>query len=167
MELRFSGANPWKQYNAIFREEIQTDGCLFLSLASIAEEAAGIPFEDPEEIERAYQYAMPNYMRDGGASHKNRCYINSHEDVLRVFLHVLGIRKPAACEYLYRFDYETAFYAVGSSSTKWRCTHYVKKVSYGVGGSHFLRCTVDGESLYNPGQTDGEPLSLRGYRVVI
>lgn len=162
----------WKQTDDVFRSEIQTDGCLFLSLGSIAEEAAAfssekpIAFEDPEEIERTYQYVIPNYMRDGGQDHKNRCYINDHVAVIRAYLNVLGIRK-AEIEYLYRHDMDTGHFVVGGEFTEPLCQYFVKKVPYGEKGSHFLRCTRGGTSLYNPGITDGEMLSLRGYRVKI
>lgn len=165
-KLSSDNPNAWRQYDAAFRNEIQTDGCLFMCLGSIVEEASGIPFEDPDEIERAYQYAIPNYMRDGGAVRKNRCYINSHPDLLRVFFHVLGIRKPSMVVYAYRYDFETGRYVVGGSSSKWQCNYFVKKVRYGTEGGHFLRCTVDLDSLYNPGRTDNDDiLSLRGYVV--
>lgn len=157
----------WKQYDAAFRDEIQTDGCLFFTLLSIAEDASSRSFEDPEEIELAYQYAMPNFMLDGGEVYKNRCFINNHPAIIRIGLHILGIRK-AEIGYLYRSDLTEADNPGSDPAMKDRCQYFAMKIIKPGGGYHHLRSTYDRKPGYNPGRTENDDIvSLRGYRVEI
>jgi len=158
------------QYKQTAREivdrvpDVATDGCLLLSLADVACTAVGKEIY-PNDIERLYWYAIPKYMEQGDKVEENKCLILDHEEIIRIAGMLAGHRLRDV-EYRYRKD--------GSRLADWSCNnwdscnYFVAKVPYKKSG-HFLRVIPDGndgwETLYNPGVTDGERISIRGYYV--
>lgn len=156
-----------KQYHEGLYSPIQTDGCFFMDDLSISEDLAMLSdgkhsaFSVPM-VNRAYDYCIPKFMRDGGDEEKNRCYILDHVEVVRVGLYIMGLPYHHI-EYLYRSDYDR----MNNPALLARCNYFIKEVRYGK-GSHFVRCNRSGFTLYNSGNTDGvDWLSLRGFLVAI
>ena len=150
----------YKQTDEILYPEINTDGCLLLSLIDIACEAVGEELT-PFEVNTMYNYLMPVYMKDGREEYKNRCYILDHEAVIQCALYLLGVRH-AGIEYSYRKDEDD--YIIGNAETLGRCNYFITKLSCGT-YMHFVRTDESGKILYNSGTCAQVPISQRGYRV--
>jgi len=160
-----------KQTHPGLYDEIQTDGCYFMVDLSIGEDIAlriGKQHHQftPEEINLAYDYAIPKFMHDGTEARKNRCYILDHREIVGIGLRLMGFR-DFEMEYLYRKDGDQII--IGSELNLDRCNYFVKEVLVGNGPvTHFVRCDRIGVSLYNPGITDDMDWeSFRGYLVKV
>lgn len=157
----------YKQYDKEIVElvpDVGTDGCLFMSLADIGCCVVGRELF-ASDIERLYWYAVPKYMEDGGIEGKNKCLILNHEEIIRIAGFLLG-HKLRDVRYLYRKDRDKV--AGWSVKDPDACNYFVAQVPHGKTG-HFLRVarnfSGEWETVYNPGTTDGERISIRGYYV--
>lgn len=157
----------YKQYDRSIVEavpDIGTDGCLLMSLADIGATAAQKELF-PSSIEKLYWYAIPKYMEQGKVVEADKCLILDHEEIIRIAGMLAGhIFRDV--RYLFRKDGDTlARWSVSSWDT---CNYFVAKVPYKKSG-HFLRVIPDmhggWETTYNPGNTDGKRISIRGYYV--
>jgi hypothetical protein len=160
-----------KQTHPTHFKQIQTDGCYFMVDLSIGEDAgfrSGMLIKQfsPTEINLAYQYAIPDFMKSGRDIRKNRCYILSHEELIGIGLRLAGFRYFEV-EYKYRKDGDE--FKIGNESQLLVCNYFVKEVLIGKGPkTHFIRCNQKGITLYNPGISDSKSwVSFRGYLVKI
>lgn len=158
-----------KQTHPHHYEQIQTDGCYFMVDLSIGEDIAlrlGRQHHqmEPYEVNLAYNYAIPNFMRDGGHIREDRCFILKHEQIIAIGLYIMGVRIHTI-DYLYRKDGD--IHKIGIEESLDLCNYFVKEVLVGSGpATHFVRCDRRGVTLYNPGISDDhEWESFRGYRV--
>lgn len=160
-----------KQTHPGLLKNIQTDGCYFMVDLSIAEDISQRYSNrhiamTPIEVITAYRYAVPDYMKNYGDKNENNCYILNHPQVIGIGLHIMGFREFDV-KYLYRKDKGAQWF--GDDQSILECNYFVKEViTDKQGKTHFVRCDIRGQTLYNPGTTDGnEWWSFRGYKVTV
>ena len=150
-----------KQSNQGLRVEIQTDGCLFMSLLDIACDVAHRDM-DPEAVNRIYMYVVPHWMKDGGHVMSDRCYVLDHTAIIRAGLDWFGLH-DWGIEYKYRRDGDII--KMGAASDWLRCNYWITKIKLPT-FSHFYRSGPDSTERYNPGiSMSNHVLSLRGYNL--
>ena len=158
-----------KQTHSDLYTGIQTDGCLFMVDLSIGNDIAirhgwQPNIMTPEEINIAHDYAVPLWMNDHGTVEKNRCYINDHVEIIELGLRIMGFR-DFTVNYAYREDYGRL--RMGDPSILKHCNYFVKRIRKPQSDiTHFLRCDIHGNTLYNPGVSDAKNYdSFRGFIV--
>ena len=136
--------------------QVRTDGCLLLCLLSFSEGERTFSHGD---VSRAFRYLTPHYMLDGEHVRQDRCYILNHEEVIRCGFYLMG-NPDGRVEYAYRKDGDN--FVIGDESALDKCTHFVKKVKIPE-GYHFIRTNCRWMTTFNPGESEGEIVSWRGY----
>jgi len=151
-----------KQTNPDHLEPIRTDGCLFMSLASIAVDYADTMLY-PEDINELFWYVTPWHMRDGLHAREDRCLVLDHPAIIRAALRMLLTpNEMPVVEYVFRDD-EDASKCFGDVRDKERCTAFITEVQM-TGYTHFFRSDKDCNVVYNPGRSwSREIVSYRGY----
>ena len=150
-----------KQGDSKLYEEIQTDGCLFMSLLDIA---CADTYRDlrPEDVNRLYKYVTPWWMRDGGHVKADRCYVLEHEPIIRAAFDFFG-HHDMQIVYRYRRDGDEQIMGVEKDLNV--CNYWITKIRL-PGFSHFYRSRRDGEPVYNPGVSmSHDIMSVRGYSI--
>lgn len=147
---------------------IGTDGCLFMTLLKAATNFVKTEYTY-EKIRRAYQYAIPDFMQDHRTPGKDRCFVIDLPEIVRIGFTLLGY-PDVQVEYLYRNDNPLGVpkMIIGKHGSLKKCNFFFKKVLAVNGDNsykHFLECTKEMVSLYNPGNGDGKILSLRGMKI--
>ena len=132
--------------------KIDRSGCYFLDFLDMAEDRSGKTLER-EMVTFAYDLAVPQFMRKD-------CYLLNHEKVLAVAFMAVGLPN-IYIKYEYRED-EGKIIIPGDLD---KCDYFVAGVAYenDPDGRHFYRGDWHGNVIWNPGQTVGEVVTLRGY----
>jgi len=143
--------------------QVQTDGCLFLTLLKFAEDYTNQRFTK-KEIDIAYKYAIPDYMKDDKHDFEDRCFILDHEAIIELGLRMLGIRSPRA---LYLFRRDGDIQKIGNMADIWRCNFYAARIKLPT-FSHFYQSDQSGAMVWNPGISINDKItSIRGYKIVL
>lgn len=160
-----------KQYSPNMPRSVVTDGCFYMDLLDIgwsfANRVIG-PVDEPtvQEVRRIYKWVIPDFMRDGGNTKKNRCFIEAggHVEIIRAMVNICQIR-DIKIEYRYRKDYDDMI--IGKEYDYDRCNYFLHELdceSY----THFVHVDRDGQLLYNPGRSFSEKIiSVRGFYLAI
>ena len=156
-----------KQYNSDCHPYIQTDGCLFMSLLDIPCDWCKARCQPPlkneltvSEINKAYWYAIPQFMRNGDIDQKSRCYILNHPEIIRIGFYILS-KRNMFIQYLYRDD-EDPDKSFGDIKG---CNYFITEIRL-PSFHHFYRSDADNNVIYNPGRSfSNDVVSTRGYRI--
>lgn len=147
-------------------DAIPSDGCLLLTLWKAAEKFTGERFT-LQDIIRGYKWVIPDYMEDHRTPGKDRCYILSHEEVMRVGFALMGAPR-AKIEYMYRDDdpLGNGKMVIGSRMQIEVPNYWAAKVWTGY-FHHFYNSDNIGDVRWNPGVSTGHLVSLRGYKITL
>ena len=152
-------------------EGIRKEGCAFLCDLSIAENVlSNISPTEPglsvNEINSAYLYAAGVFLKHVHTDKTPACYVWDHEEVIRIGLYLVGFRNHRV-RYRYRKDGDLL--VIGQYADVMKCNYFIKQIRVPSSGeTHFIRCDIQGNTLYNPGVTDSDRWeSFRGFSVSV
>jgi hypothetical protein len=91
--------------------------------------------------------------------------IHEHEELVRLGVVLAGGSAQKEIDYLFRED--EGRYVFGSEDDIQKCNYFVGACAYpnDPDGKHFFQCNLGRVGTWNPGNTYGEVISFRGFRI--
>lgn len=164
-DYRFADLEAWDRDRNKMRPTINVWGCLFFSLASIAEDFVGLVLSVSEK-RALLQELLRMHATNKHSGMSPTCYVKNHEDVLNQALHLLGSNARGRYVFIdrggnlvYPYDHSARYEGkVNARIEQWKVDG---------SASHFIHTDLDGTCIYDP--YPQLPLvgrmSVRGYYV--